>query len=239
MNKVKSEPMPARAAAYLDVAHMRERIFVMMFERYGDTKKALEASHKACLFIEEGEVDDDTVAVKDVPDLSDSDLEALQAGVEGDPPSVDAATPEDGDVAELVQIGRKFYTREQIAKFEEMWRDQNIPVSQMVDLLNVSAVTVYNIASRLNLGSRGQKIVAARPSLASFATVSLEDALDWYEAQSEGKAIIPSKKYPGSYAIGDEEETTDSAIVTRNALIGEINALRKRKGENPFNINGI
>jgi len=265
-------PMPPKVAAYLDIARMRERVFMVMFERYGEEGRALEATHRVCLFIEEGELDhikstrtsqpgalpvDEASAPGNAGKApADSGAESERVDQELSPaaevqsqPAQAGAEGQSGSSAEaLVAVKNRTFRPDQVEAFRKLWLSGE-STRACAEALNVPFGSAYYYAEALGLPTKRGKTNLGRPATKptpralptipkGAIVVTLDGAIDWYESQDEGRPVVPSQKYQGSFELGDSQ---DAPVITRNALVAEINALRRRKGEEPFTIttNGV
>lgn len=224
----KPAPMPPRAAAYLEIASMRERIFTMMFERTGNAQKAVDEAYVAMCFIEEG---DASMA----EEARANDPEAARDSVPESEPSRRVRAPMAVEIsADGIKLGHNHYSKEQIEALKGLWASENSTVDQIEKCLGVSWMTAKSVAHRLNLGQRGKRPNhrGGAGAVDNTGAINLDDAIDWFESRVDGRPVIPSEKYLGSFELGEGS----GAVVTRNALVAEINALRRREGLEAFTI---
>ncbi|HYF33735.1 MAG TPA: hypothetical protein VD994_00485, partial [Prosthecobacter sp.] len=129
---------PSRAAAYLQVIAARERVFMAMFERVGDVKKAVDHAYIAMKFIEEGDAE-----------------EVAPPTAAPEPAEVDEAAPPTPDREDgKIRIGRNDYSKSQIEAFKAAWNDPAATQSVITTILQVSWQTACAAAAKLGLPPR-------------------------------------------------------------------------------------
>lgn len=259
--------MPPRAAAYLEIAAMRERVFMAMLERTNDVQKAIDNAYSAMCFIEDGNANMASGEQERTRTSKPGEEPVDEPWAPGNAEKAPAGNAESADhapgsasevhheatagvgaqsgaptaeAADYIKIGHTAYSPDQIDRFKSLWANPNSTGDQISKCLDVTFMTAVKVARRLGLGERGKKrahhVAEASTGAGKADIISLDTAIDWYEAQGDGHPVLPSEKYPGNYELEGK-----GAALTRNALVAEINAMRLRKGLVAFtiNLNGV